>query len=162
MLNGVSILQKVNLAIHIGCLEKHHNKIFIITMKFISAFLLTGLFGFALGGYLPYWSIAIASFIVAAAIPQKPLKALLAGFLGVFFLWSGYSFYINQENGGILAAKVAQLLPLPLGGSINMLIISTGAIGGLIAALGALSGSYLRYKKPLPPKKIKEKEWEEA
>jgi len=131
-------------------------------MKFISSILLTGIFAFAVGGYLPYWSIAVTSFIVAVAIPQKPWKAFVSGFLGLFLFWAGYSFFLNQENGGIMASKIAQILPFPLGGSVNMLIFSTGIIGGLVAGLAALSGSFLRYKKPAAPKKVQEKEWEEV
>ena len=71
-------------------------------MKFIVAFLLTALLGYAAGFYFPWWSIAIAAFIVAVAIPQKPLKAFLSGFLSLFVLWVVLALYIDMENQHIL------------------------------------------------------------
>lgn len=114
-------------------------------MKFIITFLLTSIFSFAIGAYFDWWSVAIAAFIVATFIPQKPFKAWLSGFLGVFFLWGGLSFFINQNNQGLLATKVANILPL--GGNVYLLIVFTAFIGGLIAGFAALSGSYLRAKR---------------
>lgn len=111
-------------------------------MKFIATLILTGLLAFALGGYLDWWSIAIASFSVAALIPQRPLLAWLSGFLGLFLLWGGLSFFINQNNGGVFAAKIANILPL--GGNVFLLIFATAFIGALVAGFAALSGSYLR------------------
>jgi len=115
-------------------------------MKFIVSVLLTGLFAFALGGFLPWWSIAIAGFVVAVLIPQKPWKAWFCGFLGLFLLWGGLSFYINMQNAGLLATKIATLLPL--GGNAVLLILVTALIGALVASFAALTGSYLRRTKP--------------
>ena len=49
---------------------------------------------------------------------------------------------MDAENGGILSQKIASVLPL--GGSTILLILITGFIGGLVAGLAALSGSYVR------------------
>ena len=114
-------------------------------MKFFAALFLTGLFAFALGGYLNWWSIAIASFVVAALIPQRPVMAWLSGFLGLFLLWGGMSFIINQNNGGVFATKIGLLLPL--GGNVFLLMIVTALVGALVAGFAALSGSYLRKSK---------------
>ncbi|MES2773207.1 MAG: hypothetical protein V4722_03430 [Bacteroidota bacterium] len=114
-------------------------------MKFIVSLILTGLLAFALGGYLDWWSVAIAGFVVAALIPQKPLLAWLSGFLGLFLLWGGLSYIINDKNDGVFASKIATVLPL--GGSALMLMFVTALVGALVAGFGALSGSYLRQKK---------------
>ena len=113
-------------------------------MKFLSALLLTALLAFATGlyGALPWWSFAITSFIVAIAIHQKAGKAFLAGFAGLFLLWSILAFLIDNANDHILATKVATILPL--GGSYWVLILLTGIIGGLVSGLIALAGSYMR------------------
>jgi len=111
-------------------------------MKFITSIILTGLLAFIAGLYLPWWSLAIAAFLVAALIHQKPWKAFLSGFLGLFLLWGGLALWINLKNDGVLAVKVASLLPL--GGSPYLLIVVTGFIAGLIGGLAALAGSYLR------------------
>ncbi len=113
-------------------------------MKFLSAIILTALLAFATGlyGILPWWSFAITSFIIAIAIHQKAGKAFLAGFLGLFLLWSIIAILIDSANDHILATKVAAILPL--GGSYWVLILLTGLIGGLVSGLAALTGSYLR------------------
>jgi len=114
-------------------------------MKFLFAILLTALIGFIGGLYLPWWSIAIAAFLVAAMVHQKAGKAFIAGFLGIFLLWAVLAFWINIKNEGILATKIASVLPL--GGSDIVLILVTGLIGGLIGGSAALGGSFLRATK---------------
>jgi len=111
-------------------------------MKFITSIILTGLLAFIAGLYFPWWSLAIIAFLVAVLIHQKPWKALLSGLLGLFLLWGGLALWINIKNDGVLAVKVASLLPL--GGSPYLLITVTGLIAGIIGGLAALAGSYLR------------------
>ena len=112
-------------------------------MKFVTSLLLTALLSFVLGLYLPWWSIAIAAFLVAVLIFQKPLFAFLSGFLGLFLLWSLFAGIVNSANEGILATRVAAIFPL--GGSTFLVILVTALIGALVAGLAALSGRYLRY-----------------
>ncbi len=114
-------------------------------MKFISSLILTALLSFAACLYLPWWSIAIAAFIVAALIPQKPGKAFLTAFLALFLLWGGLSFWISNNNEHILAHKVS-LLILKMDNP-YLLILATAVIGALVAGFAALSGSYLRKRK---------------
>lgn len=115
-------------------------------MKFIVAFILTALLSYAAGFYLPWWSIAIAAFIVAVLIPQKPMKAFLAGFLSLFVLWVVLALYIDMENQHILSMKIAELL---FKSQSHALIMSvTGLVAALVGGFAALSGSYLRQSKP--------------
>ncbi|MFM6924283.1 MAG: hypothetical protein ACKOU7_02185, partial [Ferruginibacter sp.] len=79
-------------------------------MKFFISLILTILLSFAMCLFLPWWSIAIAAFVVAAIIPQKPFTSFLAGFTALFFLWGGLSFYISSNNDHLLAYKVSMLL----------------------------------------------------
>jgi hypothetical protein len=111
-------------------------------MKFVVALILTALLAFAECLFFPWWSIAIAAFIVAIFIHQKPLKAFLAGFLGLFILWAAQAAFIDVKNGSLLSRKIAALLPL--GGSSILLILVTAFVGGLVAGFGALTGSYAR------------------
>lgn len=111
-------------------------------MKFFIAVLLTALLGFAAPLYLPWWSFAPASLIVALAIHQKPWKAFVAGFLGILFLWGIHAFILDNANDHILSQKVAQILPL--NGSYILLIIITAFIGALVSGFAALTGSYAR------------------
>ena len=113
-------------------------------MKIITAILLTAFLAFVIGIYttLPWWIFAFSSLIVSMAIHQKPSKAFLSGFLGLFLLWAGMAFLKDMGNEHILSVKVAHILPL--GGSSVLLIIVTGLVGGLVSGLAALTGSYLR------------------
>jgi hypothetical protein len=111
-------------------------------MKFIVSIILTALLSFALGMYLPWWSIAIAAFAVAAFIPQKPGKAFLAGFIALFLLWGVLALYIDIKNEHILSQKVAELI-IKTKSSLLMIII-TALVGALVAGFAALAASYLR------------------
>ena len=114
-------------------------------MKFIISLILTALLSFGTCLYLPWWSIAIAAFIVAALIPQKPGKAFLAAFIALFLLWGAFSFWLSNNNEHLLAHKVSVLI-LKMD-SPYLLILATALIGGLVAGFAALSGAYLRKSK---------------
>jgi hypothetical protein len=110
--------------------------------KYILSIVVTGLVAFLTGLYMPWWGIAIAAFVVSAAIPQKPAFSFLSGFLGVFLLWEILAWWIDNKNNGILSQKIANILPL--GGSSVLLIVITSIIGGLVAGFAALAGTYMR------------------
>ncbi|HEX3767802.1 MAG TPA: hypothetical protein VHT72_05460 [Puia sp.] len=110
--------------------------------KYILSIVVTGLIGFLTGLYMPWWGIAIAAFVVSAAIPQKPAFSFLSGFLGIFLLWEVLAWWIDNKNDGILSQKIATILPL--GGSSVLLIVVTSIIGGLVAGFAALAGTYMR------------------
>lgn len=108
-------------------------------MKFIFTLISTALLAYAGGMFLPWWSVAVAGFIAGAWLLQKPGTAFLSGFTSVFLLWAGFAFFRSQANDDILATRFAQLIlksDNPL-----LLVLLTGAIGGLTAGLGALAGS---------------------
>lgn len=114
-------------------------------MKFLAALILTALLSFIAGLYLPWWGIAIAAFIVALLVYQKASGAFLSSFLGLLLLWCGLAFWIDSGNESILSARIAELLGI--GNNPFLLILITGAVGGLVAGLAAMSGSYLRGSK---------------
>ncbi len=111
-------------------------------MKFLVAVILTALLAFISGLFLPWWGIAVTSLLVAILVHQKAGKAFLAGLLGVFLLWGALAFWIDSKNDGVLSKKIASILPL--GGNAILLILVTGFIGGLVAGMAAMSGSFLR------------------
>jgi hypothetical protein len=111
-------------------------------LKYILSILVTAVVSFVAGLYMPWWGIAIAAFLVSAAIPQKPGFSFLSGFLGVFLLWEILAWWIDNKNSGILSQKMANILPF--GGSSLVLIIVTSLVGAIVAGFAALAGSYLR------------------
>jgi succinate dehydrogenase hydrophobic anchor subunit len=111
-------------------------------MKFITSILLTALLAFALGLQLPWFTIAVASCIVAFLIPQKTAKAFASGSLGIALLWLMLS-VIHMLNGGkAIATQMAGILPLQQ--NVPLLITVTIVIGALVGGIGALTGSYAR------------------
>ena len=111
-------------------------------MKFFVSLLLIAMLSFAACLFLPWWAIAIAAFLVTALIRQAPVYAFLAGFLSIFLLWSVMALIISYNNDDILAHKVSQLIiqvDNPL-----LLVLVTGLLGGIVAGLAALAGSFVR------------------
>ena len=95
--------------------------------------------------YFPWWSIAVVAFVVAALIPQRPWLSFLSGFIALFLLWGGLSFWISSNNDHILAHRMSLLIFKTQ--STILLIVATALIGALVAGFGALTGSYSRYRK---------------
>lgn len=110
-------------------------------MKLITAILLTAILAFALGEYLPWWSVAAAAFAASLFIRQGPVAAFAGGFIGVSAMWAAYALWIDQANQSILSERIASLLPLQ--GQPVLLILFTGLIGGLVGGLAALSANFL-------------------
>jgi hypothetical protein len=94
---------------------------------------------FLAGLYLPWWSIAIVSFIVTLCIRQSIGIGFLSGFLGVFLLWTILSFWIDLNNDHILSSKIARIFPL--GGSSALLIIVTAFTGAIVGGFAGMAGS---------------------
>jgi hypothetical protein len=114
-------------------------------MKSFITILLILLLSYSACLYLPWWSIAIVAFVVAALIPQRPGISFLCGFVALFLLWGILSFWLSAENEHILAHRVSLLILKTQ--SAFLLILITALIGGIIGGLAALTASYLR---PLP------------
>lgn len=111
-------------------------------MRFLLATFLTATLSLIAGIYTPWWSIAIISFLVALLIKQRFGIAFLSGFVGIFLLWGGLSFWIDAANKQVLSHKIA--LIFPLSGSSILLILVTAVVGAMVGGFAAMSGSSLR------------------
>lgn len=109
-------------------------------MKFLISLIVTAALSFAMCLFLPWWSVAIAAFLVAVFIRQSPGRSFLTGFIALFLLWGGLSFWISNANEHLLAHKVSVLI-LKMD-SPYILMLVTALIGGLVAGLGALTASF--------------------
>lgn len=114
-------------------------------MKFFISLLLTALLSFATGIFLPWWSIAVAAFIVALLIRQRPFLSFLSGFTGVFLHWGILSYLIDSANESLLSVKISKILSL--GESAFLLILITAFIGGIVGGLSALTASFFALGK---------------
>ena len=126
-------------------------------MRFLLRFVLILLSAWLLQLFLPFWSAAVAAFVVGLLMSQKrkkrlfgkdtpPARAFLAGFTAVFLLWAITAWILDSGNGGVLSQQIFTLifqdpnaLPEP---SLMMVLISASA-GGLLAGLAAMTGNLL-------------------
>src|ERR1700743_268628 len=113
-----------------------------MVVKFFVTTLLIALLSFICGLFFPWWTIAVAAFLVSLLIPQRPLLAFFTGFLALFLLWGGLAFAIDSANNSILSARIAAILPLH--GSSIALVLITGFIGALVGGGSALTAAFLR------------------
>ncbi|ULQ57796.1 hypothetical protein KJS94_06245 [Flavihumibacter rivuli] len=111
-------------------------------MKIFISIVLTALLAFALSIYLPWWSIAVAAFLVSLFIPIKPWQSFLTGFIALFLLWAVMAWFINDANEGLLASKVSQIILKK--DNPTMLVLLTALLGGLVAGFASLTGSLAR------------------
>ncbi len=100
------------------------------------------LLSFCLCLYFPWWTIALAAFIVSALIPQTPMVSFFSGFTALFLLWGIMSFWISSNNGHLLAHRVSMLI-LKMDNAF-LLILFTALIGALISGFAALTASFIR------------------
>ena len=90
---------------------------------------------------MPWWSIAIASFIVGSTTKRSGFTSFLSGFLGIGLLWWGYAAYVDVSTQALLTQKIASLFTLPSG---LLLILITGLVGALVGGFASLTGTQFR------------------
>lgn len=123
---------------------------------FLSLVLILGL-GYLLNLYLPFWTVAILTFVVGVLFSRSrkrrmfgkkppPVRSFWSGFLAVGILWGGMALYLNAANEGFLATKMATLIAgeggLPMPGDTFMILIAT-LMGGFLGGFSAMSGNFL-------------------
>ncbi|HRP56294.1 hypothetical protein [Agriterribacter sp.] len=111
-------------------------------MKFTVSIILTALLSFVACLYLPWWSIAVVSFLIAIVIFQKPYMAFITGFVSLLLLWGGLAWWISSANDDLLAHKISVLVIKA--DSPFLLVGLTAMTGAVVAAFAAMSGSLLR------------------
>ena len=98
---------------------------------------------------LPWWSMAVVAFAIGFVMAPTGWAAFGAGFGGAGLSWLVPAAWQAYENEGLLAHRVAELLPL--GGSVVVLVLVTGVVAGLVGGVAALAGTWLRAAvRPVP------------
>lgn len=103
-----------------------------------SNFLVTIILAYLLSLVLPWYSVMIAAALTAWFIPLKKVAVVVVPFLAILLFWVVYSFVLSSANDFTLAKRIAVLLPLD--GNPYLLILVTGLIGGIAAAVAAIFG----------------------
>lgn len=109
-------------------------------MKFILNVILIALLSALATRYLPWWMIAVVSFVVSFIIHPGSGKAFLSGFLGLALCWTVLIMPVDMANEHILSARMAKLFQLP---NYTLFILVNVVIGGLAGGLAAWSGAAL-------------------
>ena len=110
-------------------------------MKFIIQFLAIIALAYIMELFLPWYYIAVASFVVGYVLKSK--ANFLAGFLAIGILWTTKAWLMDSGGSTDLAVRVANIFTLPTKG---LLFLITGLIGGLVGGFAAWSGSLLKRK----------------
>lgn len=84
----------------------------------------------------PWWTLGIASFVVAAIRSGSGKDATMAGLIAGLLLWLGVSLFIHLGSGGVLTVRIAEMMQLPA----FVVIVLTGILGGVVASVSAFSG----------------------
>ncbi len=113
-------------------------------MRFLSGVMSVLVFSAIAECFLPWWSVAVISFIVSLLVNARPGSSFLMGFLGVALLWLLVSFWHDVANDHILSTRMAMLFHLP---NYSLFILVTVLIGGLVGGLSAWAGALLRPAK---------------
>lgn len=91
---------------------------------------------------LPWWSLAIAAFLVCFWRSPGAGKAFLYGFAGVVLVWLSYALLVHVRTDGIFTGRMSELLFKA--NNPALLIIVTAVLGGLVGGLAGLSGFFAR------------------
>lgn len=111
-------------------------------MRFLLYVLLVAVLGFILAQFLPWWSVAIAGFAAPWIIKRGYWGSFAGGFLGIFLLWAGMSFWIATSTDSLLPTRVAQLISPAMGP--EALMVMSGLVGGLVSGVASISARILR------------------
>ncbi|MCY4418484.1 MAG: hypothetical protein OXB93_01395 [Cytophagales bacterium] len=103
--------------------------------------LLMGVLSYYGEQFFPWWIIVVVPAFIGALFSPGALGSFICGFLGVGSVWFGMAWFNHHQYEGLLSGKVSELLSLS---NPMYLILLTGALGGLVGGLGALSGHSLR------------------
>jgi hypothetical protein len=110
-------------------------------MRFLAALALTVLLSWALGLWLPFWSLSLAALIVGFITRPSGWWAFLAGLLAGALLWGGMAWWADAANDQILSTRVGLLF----GADGSAMLLLTALVGGMLGGLGVLVGDRIRH-----------------
>lgn len=117
-------------------------------MKLFLRLILIGTLTYFLSLIFPWWIIACIGAVCGWLIPGGVISTFISGFLGVGIVWMGHAWSLDAKNESVFTNTMLEVLPF---GEPIVLIVVTGAIGGLVGGLAAVSGGLLR--KPAEKKR---------
>ena len=126
-------------------------------MRFLLRIILVAGLAFLAQSFLPFWSAAIAGFVVGFLLSERKKRRMFgkkqasprsffAGFIALFLLWGIMAWMADSANESLLSEKIHALItgggePFMAAGYI--LVLVTAMIGGLIGGFSTLTGNLL-------------------
>ena len=104
--------------------------------EFLVGIVLTVLLGYP-GSLLAWWGIVWVGLGIGLVLHRHALVAFGSGFLAGALFFGGYAYWLDQQNGQQLSAMMEQVLKFDP-------FLPTVLVGGLLAAMGTLTGKYAR------------------
>ena len=108
-------------------------------MKFLIQLLAIIALAYILELFLPWYYIAVASFVMGYALKSK--ANFLAGFMAIAILWFVKASLQNSAGSSDLAERIANIFTLP---NKELLFLVTSIVGGLVGGFATWSGSLLK------------------
>jgi hypothetical protein len=112
-------------------------------MRFLLQFAFIIIVSYILELFFPWYTIAIAAFILGYAL--KSQANFLAGFLAIGVLWIAKAWLTDSVGDSDLANRVAHIFTLP---NKSLLYAFMALVGGLVGGFAALTGALLRRSRP--------------
>lgn len=98
--------------------------------------------GWFLTLFLPWWGLVLPGVVLGAWLSPDVRTALLAGAAGGASAWMAQALLSTLLNGGLLAGRVSMIL---FGAESSvLLVLLTGAVGGLLGGSSMLTGFQIR------------------
>ncbi len=110
-------------------------------MKLIIRIIAIGVLTYFVSPFGPWWIAMAISFLICTISPSSGLNAFIAGFLGIGLIWMGHAWNLDVQNQSALSTKMGEIL---LVGDPLMLVLITGAIGGIAGGFSAITGTTFR------------------
>jgi hypothetical protein len=95
------------------------------------------------GIYLPWYALGILFALLAYILRIPSGTAFVLGLVSGFLVWAISAYWMDGQHPSSLPGRMANLFPL--GGSVLVLYIVTGVLGGLTGGLWAWAGAKLRF-----------------
>jgi hypothetical protein len=91
---------------------------------------------------LPWWIVAIISFLSALFIAKTSAHAFWSAFTAIFIVWTVMALFKSVPNNHMLATRMAHVFPL--GEQWIVLLLITAVMGGLVSGMAAMSAYLIR------------------
>lgn len=90
--------------------------------------------------FMPWWMIAVFSFVASVTHNLKPKDGFISGFAGIALMWLAVVLFRDIPNEHILSARMAKLFGLP---NYFLFFMVTMFLGGLIGGMAGWTGGLM-------------------